>query len=190
MCVGRALVLTVALVAVAVADEARAFTSRGYERHWRRRSSAPPLPHPEILHPPSVVFPSSGFVITVVKPSDGDPADATRELRRPREIAERLAECWRPPATAAGSPPEITIRAQFSRAGTIIGTARVTYMNASGAEGGRTALEASIRDALSVCAPLRFTAPLGAAIAGHPFAIRFVAGGADIYPEPKERPHG
>ncbi len=155
-----------------IAGRAVAVTAPHQEARWRHRAHAPPLPHPEILHPVDPLPLPSGFVMTVRKP-DGAPL-AQAELHRPREIAERIAECWSP-AVATG---DVTIRAQFSRDGAVIGEPRVTHVGAEPDEGARRELADSIRAALARCAPLRFTASLGAVIAGYPFAIRFVAGGA------------
>ena len=96
-----------------------------------------------------------------------------RSIGRPRDIAEQLAECWSPPAPGEGETYEISLRLGFTRSGGVIGAPAVTYIKAGG--GDREALRRSILAAISACAPLRFTPDLGSAIAGRPFAIRFVA---------------
>jgi hypothetical protein len=160
------------LVIALIAGPAGAVTAPRQEARWRHRVHAPPLPHPEILHPVDPSPLPSGFVMTIRKPDGAPLADA--ELHRPREIAERIAECWSP----AAETDDVTIRAQFSRGGTVIGEPRVTHVGVAPDEAARRAMAEAIRAALARCAPLRFTASLGAAIAGYPFAIRFVAGGA------------
>ena len=114
-----------------------------------------------------------GFTMTLERPRNGARAAlaAPRAIDRPRQIAERLARCWRPPPSRGSS--EATIRLSFSRTGAVIGEPRVTYLS-PGEGGDRAALRASILAAVERCAPLRFTEGLGSAISGRPFTIRFV----------------
>jgi hypothetical protein len=98
---------------------------------------------------------------------------APGDLIRPRQIAEHLAACWRPPA--AGS--EVTVRVSFNRQGAVIGKPRVTYVK-PGQGADRASVVGSLEQAFDRCAPLRLSADLGSAIAGRPFAIRFIAPGA------------
>ncbi len=177
--------LAATLVALcAMAGGAGAIENDRYERHWRQRAGVPPLPYPEVLHPDDPIPYPTGFVMTIVKRPDLDDRLAHRSLDRAREVAERLAECWTPPTASNSAKREITLRLAFSRVGALIGPPRVTYVDASGARGGRHAIVESITDALKACAPLRFTASLGAAIAGYPFAIRFVAASDTAQPKP------
>jgi hypothetical protein len=97
------------------------------------------------------------------------------DIDHPRDVARRLAACWSPPEEKDGVAPEVTLRLQFSRSGAVIGEPRITYVRAGGGGEGRAAVVRSIRTALDDCTPLRFTGSLGAAIAGYPFAIRFMA---------------
>ncbi len=111
-----------------------------------------------------------GFTMTVIKQPSMQPRGA---IDRPRTVAERLAACWEPPSRGV----EVTVRVAFHRNGTLIGEPRVTYVN-SGAGADRVIVTRSMEKALARCLPLRFTADLGSAIAGRPFAIRFIAPGA------------
>ena len=163
--------LPLALALAFCAGEALAVTAR-WQRHWRRQSHAPRLPHPEILRPVDPPALPSGFVMNVTKVGD---ADASAPVTRPREIAERIAACWRPPASRARR--EITLRLQFAANGLPKGEPKVTYTLAGDVS--RDALVQSIRAAVAGCAPLRFTAAFGPAIAGYPLAIRFIAAGVD-----------
>ena len=163
--------IAAALAFFAGTAAAGAVTPYGFERHLRHRNHEPRLPHPEILRPDDEPPLSSGFVMTIAKPAQGAASLAGGDLNLPRDVAQRLAECWNPPA---GDDNEITVRVQFSRDGKVIGQPRVTYVKSTA----RDALVDSLRAAFADCAPLRFTPSLGAAIAGYPFAIRFVAGGA------------
>ena len=173
----RRLLLSLLLLAL-VAGDALAVTAR-WQRHWRRHSDVPPLPYPELLHPEDLPQFASGFVMTVTKRGSGFDEAGRDAVARPRDIAERLAACWRPPAPQSREPREITLRLQFSASGTVIGAPRITYVKAGPQKEARPDLVASIRAALADCSPLRFTGSLGTAIAGYPFAIRFVAAGLD-----------
>lgn len=108
-----------------------------------------------------------GFTMTIRR--DG-PAVAPARLVRPRQVGERLAACWEPPA--AGS--EVSLRVTFDRSGEVIGGPRVTYVK-PGRGADRAAVTRSLEEAIARCTPLRFTSDLGSAIAGRPFTIRLVA---------------
>ena len=119
--------------------------------------------------PPAVVWPGGlpGFTMTIRR----DPDERVRgSLSRARQVGEHLAACWRPPAAGA----EVTVRVSFNRAGQVIGGPRVTYVKQVGGVG-RAEITRSIDQAFARCLPLRFTPDLGSAIAGRPFALRFIA---------------
>jgi hypothetical protein len=158
------------------AGDASAVTAR-WQRHWRKKVHAPPLPYPELLHPQDIPPLASGFVMNVTKRGSEVGPDAHDDVARPRDVAERIAGCWRPPLAASGAAREITLRLQFARTGAVIGAPKITYVKAGARE--REALVASIKAAVSDCAPLRFTPGMARAMAGYPFAIRFIAAGAD-----------
>jgi hypothetical protein len=138
------------------------------------RSKAPPPPYPggTLGAAEPRAYPQ-GFTMTLERPRNGARSGlaASRAIDRPRQIGERLARCWRPPA--AKTPSEATIRLSFTRTGAVIGEPRVTYLR-PGEGADRAALRASILAAVQRCAPLRFTEGLGSAISGRPFTIRFV----------------
>jgi hypothetical protein len=108
-----------------------------------------------------------GFTMTIRRDARSMAADA---LSRPRQVGEQLAACWEPPAPGS----EVTIRVTFNRRGAVIGGPRVTYVK-PGQGADRAAVTRSVRQAFARCAPLRFTADLGSAIAGRPFAFRLIA---------------
>lgn len=108
-----------------------------------------------------------GFTMTIRR--DGSPAHAGR-LARPRQVGERLAACWEPPASGS----EVSVRVTFDRTGEVIGGPRVTYVK-PGRGADRAAVTHSLERAFARCTPLRFTSDLGSAIAGRPFTIRLVA---------------
>lgn len=115
-------------------------------------------------------FSQPGFTMTMIKGPSAQPHGA---IDRPRKVAERIAACWEPPASGI----EVTVLIAFQGDGTLIGVPRVTYVK-SGAGADRAIVTRSMEQAFARCLPLRFTADLGSAIAGRPFAIRFIAPGA------------
>ncbi|MDE2364998.1 MAG: hypothetical protein KGM42_20160 [Hyphomicrobiales bacterium] len=98
------------------------------------------------------------------------PSKAPDVIARPIEIPTVIQSCWTPPP---GPEEQVTIRLAFSAAGAPIGTPRITYVAAPD-DKAKSALGASLLDAVRRCAPFRFTRTLGRAIAGRPFAIRFI----------------
>jgi hypothetical protein len=122
--------------------------------------------------PPAVVPPAGlpGFTMTIRRDPDNFAPGA---LSRARQVGEHLAACWRPPADGV----EVTVRVSFNRAGEVIGERRVTYVKAADGAG-RAEIVRSVDQAFARCLPLRFTRDLGSAIAGRPFALRFIAAGA------------
>ncbi len=127
-----------------------------------------PYPRGQTPRPPSGV--SQGYTMTIER---AGLAMASGALSRPRQVGEHLAACWEPPA--AGS--EVSVRVSFASSGEVIGAPRVTYVK-SGQGVERAVVVRSARQAFARCLPLRFTADLGSAIAGRPFAFRFIAPGA------------
>lgn len=136
-------------------------------------------PQGYLTPPASTVVPpiGGGFVMHAQKQSvsaDTPSSGAGDELNLPREVPDKIIACWRPP-TNPGSALEVTVRMSFSRTGEVIGQPRITYVKAGRDEVLRDALRTSILTAIRSCTPLRFTPGLGKAIAGHGFAIRFIA---------------
>jgi hypothetical protein len=103
-------------------------------------------------------------------------AGAEREagfLRRYAEIGPALLACWKPPVGSEGM--ELTMVFAFHRSGAIQGKPRITYARLSGDETLRRRFVASTIEALAACSPLHFSASLGGAMAGRPFAMTFRA---------------
>lgn len=112
-------------------------------------------------------FGSQGFVMT--RTLSAEPKAPSEPLNRPVEVADAIAACWSPPA---GPARQITVRVAFSNAAKPIGP-RITYVAAPD-DRTKADLRTSLLDALKGCSALRFTPSLGRAIAGRPFAIRFI----------------
>jgi hypothetical protein len=66
------------------------------------------------------------------------------------------------------------VRLSFKRGGEIFGEPRMTYITPGSTPEVREAYWDAIRAAFSRCTPLGFSKGLGGALAGRPFAIRFV----------------
>jgi hypothetical protein len=126
-----------------------------------------PAPYPQGHTSRPAGAPPPGFTMTINR--DGL-SRVSGSLSRPRQIGEQLAACWEPPAPGS----EVSVRVSFDRHGEVIGTRRVTYVK-PGRGADRAAVTRSLERAFARCLPLRFTADLGSAIAGRPFAFRFIA---------------
>lgn len=152
----------------------------------------PPAGYPPFLtspeeEPPLVVEPSvrpqnapytQGFVLDVVTPTSDDDKPqrpASGALTRYRQVADQLAQCWRPPSTFDGSSwAQVTLRVSFKRDGSINGVPRIPYSDQGLTEAARSDLRQSLMAALQRCTPLNLSSGLGAAIAGQIFALRFI----------------
>ena len=132
---------------------------------------SPPTPYPEALRPGRAPV-QPGYTITRQKPMAGGAA-APGALDKPREISDALLACWRPPAMPVQQ--EVTVRLSFNRDGRVIGEPRITYVGGAIGAAHRETLRKSMLSGISTCLPLRFTPGLASAIAGRPFAIRFIA---------------
>jgi hypothetical protein len=91
------------------------------------------------------------------------------------DLFAALRSCWSPPpAAAAREGMQMSVRFSFKRSGEIIASPRVTYATARVPGEVRATYLEAINTSLAACAPLKFTASLGGAIAGRPIAIRYV----------------
>jgi hypothetical protein len=97
------------------------------------------------------------------------------ELSRLDQVAPAIRACWAPPAGLLGLEQiEVTVRFSLRRDGTLIGAPQVTFSSADVALRARELLTRSAAEAIRACTPLDLAAGLGNAIAGRPFAIRFI----------------
>ena len=100
-----------------------------------------------------------------------DPGAPQGPLNTMADIRQALRGCWQwPPASAARSSMELTVRLSFKRNGEIFG-ARITYQSASVSAEERALYYGALLAALSRCSPLPLSASLGEAIAGRPFTF-------------------
>ncbi|MGA7018129.1 MAG: hypothetical protein WBZ25_14190 [Pseudolabrys sp.] len=109
-------------------------------------------------------------------PAEKDPADRSpRDLNTIRDVFSALRARWVPPEKdAARSDTQITLRLSFNSHGGIIAEPRTTYVTTDTPPDVREIYWNAATAALKRCTPLQFTDGLGGALAGRPFAIRFV----------------
>ncbi|MGC1900713.1 MAG: hypothetical protein WA716_18695 [Pseudolabrys sp.] len=109
-------------------------------------------------------------------PAEKDPADRSpRDLNTIRDVFSALRARWVPPEKdAARSDTQITLRLSFNSHGGIIAKPRTTYVTTDTPPDVRQIYWNAATAALKRCTPLQFTDGLGGALAGRPFAIRFV----------------
>jgi hypothetical protein len=110
------------------------------------------------------------------KPPVGESRAApTRVLNTIKDVSLAFRACWVPPSIDEARPGmQLTLIVSFNRAGAIIGEPRFSYFTPEATSGQRDIYRRAALAALDRCAPLRFTPALGGALAGRPFAIRFI----------------
>jgi hypothetical protein len=90
-------------------------------------------------------------------------------------VFSALRSCWVPPAkedSRAGA--QYSVRLSFKRNGEIFGKPRVTYVTPRLPDHVRKAYSDAVDAAIERCTPLALGRGLGGALAGRPFAIRFI----------------
>ena len=88
------------------------------------------------------------------------------------EVFPALAACFRQPPNTVGM--EVTLVFTFNRKGEIFGKPRISYSKLPGDAAAQRDFVAAALRAIADCTPLKFTDKLGGAVAGRPFAIRFI----------------
>jgi hypothetical protein len=92
-----------------------------------------------------------------------------------KEAFARLRTCWRPPPPSRANPDvEITVIVSFKRDGNILGRPKITYESENANDNDRLEYRIAVMETLQRCTPMPFTESMGGAVAGRPFAIRFV----------------
>jgi hypothetical protein len=110
------------------------------------------------------------------RPSGGESRSApARVLDTISDISLAFRACWVPPPKDQARPGmQLTLVVSFNRVGGIIGEPRFSYFTPDATTGQRDIYRRAALEALDRCTPLRFTPALGGALAGRPFAIRFI----------------
>jgi len=137
-------------------------------------------------HPclPDIDYPvGETLQLTIASRADGDTANEPGErntadhepLNTIRDVFSALRACWIPPEKdLARSGTQITLRLSFNSHGEMISEPRITYVSPNAPSDVRQVYLDAATAALKRCTPLQFTEGLGGALAGRPFAIRFV----------------
>src|SRR5580658_7671021 len=114
---------------------------------------------------------SLGIAVVLALSAQASPVEAQPPpVARVHGIATGLAACWRPPH----DDDQVTVRLSFTRDGAVIGEPRIVFVRSSGGRADDAALANSMIAAIRDCAPLPFSARLGAAIAGQVLDIHFI----------------
>ena len=97
------------------------------------------------------------------------------DLNTIRDVFSALRACWVPPAKdVARSGMQMTLRLSFNSHGRMISEPRATYVTPGIPPDVRQVYWDAATAAFKRCTPLQFTDGVGGALAGRPFAIRFV----------------
>jgi hypothetical protein len=117
----------------------------------------------------------SGQAAPTGSSADQQSGTEPRKLHTIREVFAALRRCWVPPAAEQVKPgTQLAIRLSFKRNGEPIGEPRLTYVTPGISDEDRRNFWEAVQATLHRCEPLAFSNELGGAIAGRPFAIRFV----------------
>ena len=130
---------------------------------------------------PEPLYPFSEQLQVTIESHDGEPGwqesdrESPERLGTIRAVFAALRSCWVPPNKEHSRPgTQFSVRLSFKRNGDLFGKPRVTYVTPGLSDGVRQAYWNAIEAAVERCTPLAFTRGLGGALAGRPFAIRFV----------------
>jgi hypothetical protein len=107
---------------------------------------------------------------------------AAQEVNTIREAIARFGACWKPPPASRAHPIDITVMVSFNRDGNILGRPRITYESEQANDNDRLLYRVAVMEALQRCTPMPFTESMAGAVAGHPFAVRF------LRPKPPPQP--
>jgi hypothetical protein len=141
---------------------------------FRRRPCAPELQYPFSEQLQFTIESRDGESDAAPGRDEAD-GEAAERLGTIRAVFAALRSCWVPPAKEDSRPgTQLSVRLSFKRNGELFGKPRVTYVTPGLPDQMRQAYWDAIEAAVERCTPLAFTNGLGGALAGRPFAIRFV----------------
>jgi hypothetical protein len=141
---------------------------------FRPRACTPELNYP-FSEQLQLTIESRGSAAGMPARSEQAPSAPKHDLRTIREVFAALRNCWVPPTENHSKyGTQLSVRLSFKRGGEIFGEPRMTYITPGSSREVREAYWVAIMAALSRCTPLGFSKGLGGALAGRPFAIRFV----------------
>jgi hypothetical protein len=114
---------------------------------------------------------AGGAVAQTPQPSQSPPS----QLNTLTEVGAALRHCWVPPPLEQSRPGmQITVLVTFRRNGEVFGQPRITFESPGATDDDRLAYRLAVADMIKRCARLPITDALGNAIAGRPFAVRFI----------------
>jgi hypothetical protein len=118
----------------------------------------------------------TGFAATLLLMASISTAQAqSGQVDNIKEAFARIRTCWRPPPPSRANPEvEITVIVSFTRDGNILGRPKITYESENATDNDRIEYRIAVMETLQRCTPMPFTDAMGGAVAGRPFAIRFV----------------
>ena len=97
------------------------------------------------------------------------------DLNTISDLFAALRSCWSPPpADAAREGMQMSVLFSFKKSGSIIAPPRMTFATRGVSADTRSTYLKTINASLGGCAPFKFTAGLGDAIAGRPIMVRYV----------------
>jgi hypothetical protein len=109
------------------------------------------------------------------QPEKIPPAGQTKLLDKIEDVHDAIGACWLPPPIEqARDGMQITVIVSFTRSGEILGEPRFSYLTPEATKAQRAAYQKAVAETLSRCTPFRFSPGLGNALAGRPFALRFI----------------
>ena len=126
---------------------------------------------------PDLPFPfGEGLRLTIQAKSDGAQAEPPKgELNTIQDVFAALRACYLPPPLGDSKQgAQMTVVFSFKRNGEIFGEPRFTFATSGLATDVKVAYQKAIAAMIKRCNPLAFTDKLGGALAGRPFAIRFI----------------
>jgi hypothetical protein len=119
--------------------------------------------------------PANGDKSGDTPPANEEAGTEPKKLNTIRDVFTALRRCWVPPAEDQVSPGlQLSVRLSFKRNGEPIGEPRLTYVTPGISERDRHSFWEAVQATFHRCVPLAFSNELGGALAGRPFAIRFV----------------
>jgi hypothetical protein len=173
----------VSLIIVVAAAWFAASSSAGERRHiFAKRLSHGPcglLFHYGDCFPYSDYPYSENLQVTIQsQPSQHDAARYRKpdhDLNTISDLFAALRSCWSPPpADAAREGMQMSVLFSFKKSGSIIAPPRMTFATRGASADARSTYLKTINASLGGCAPFKFTAGLGEAIAGRPIMVRYV----------------
>ena len=118
-----------------------------------------------------------GLLWRVEDPATPQPPRRMPQLNTLRDVGTALEICWRanePPLEQARPGMNVTVMLAFTKAGTLLGEPRFTYMTPEATAETKALYQRAVVAAINACTPLPISEALGNAVAGRPNLVRFI----------------